>query len=168
MSITSIQGSSAAQYISAITSGTTSQTSATSATGSDGSTISPQADLMNKLKQLQETDPAEFKAVTQQISDQLKTEAGNATGSQADSLNKMSANFAAASSSGTMAALQPQQGAQSGSSGGHHHHHHHGGGGGASSAIQNALTLVDQALGVSSSSSPTATTSATATPASTI
>jgi hypothetical protein len=166
MSINSIQGSTAAQYISAITSSTVSSSTGTSSTGADGSSISPQGDLMSKLQQLQQTDPAEFKAVTQQISAQLKTDAGNATGPQADFLNKLSANFAAASSSGTMASLQPQHGAQSGSSGGHHHHHHHGGGGAstASSAIQNALDLVNQALGVSSSSS---TTSATTTAPST-
>ncbi len=96
-------------------------------TGADGSSISPQGDLMSKLQQLEQTDPAEFKAVTQQISAQLKTEAGNATRPQADFLNKMSANFAAASSS-------------------------------ASSAIQNALDLVNQALGVSSSSWTTLST----------
>jgi hypothetical protein len=69
-------------------------TSASSAASS--STVSKPGELMAKLSQLLQQDPAKFKAVTQQISDELKTQAQSASGPQAQFLAKLSDNFAQA------------------------------------------------------------------------
>jgi hypothetical protein len=103
------------------------QASTTTATSSgsvptDSSAISSFANLMSELQQLQQNDPTKFKAVMADIASTLKTDAQNATGSQASALNNLAAKFDQAAQTGQMPNLQPQgqQGA-----GGHHHHHHH-------------------------------------------
>jgi hypothetical protein len=55
------------------------------------------------------------------IASTLKTDAQNATGSQASALNNLAAKFDQAAQTGQMPNLQPQ--GQPGA-GGHHHHHH--------------------------------------------
>lgn len=141
----------------------TSDASSTSAsTPATSSNVSKPGELMAKLSQLQQQDPAKFKQVTQQISDDLKSEAANASGPQAQFLTKLSDNFAQAASSGNLSSLQPPQGEHSGASGAHHHHGgHHGGGtgaaggaqGGIESVMSKALDEVNQALSSSSTGS---------------
>jgi hypothetical protein len=124
-------------------------TSGTSTTPAASANVSKPGELMSKLSQLLQQDPAKFKQVTQQISDELKSAAQNASGPQASFLNKLSENFAQASSSGSLSSLQPPQG--SGVPGRHHHQGGgHGGGAGPGGAIESvistALDQVNQAL----------------------
>jgi hypothetical protein len=109
--------------------------------------MSKPGELMGKLNQLLQQDPAKFKEVTQQISDELKSAAQSASGPQAAFLTKLSDNFAQASSSGSMSWLQPPPG---GAAKGHHHHGgHHGGGGsagGMEAVMSTAPDQVNQAL----------------------
>ena len=132
-----------------------------SSTPAASTTVSKPGELMSKLSQLLQQDPANFKAVTQQISDELKTAAQSASGPQASFLSKLSDSFAQAASSGSMASLQPSQGSEAGGASGHHHHHgggHHGGGGGGGieSVLSTALEQVNQALSGASSSATSA------------
>jgi hypothetical protein len=122
-------------------------------TPASSTSVSKPGEFMAKLSQLLQQDPAKFKEVTQQISDQLKTAAQSASGPQAQFLTKLSGDFAQASSSGSLSALQPQSaGGEHATVGGHHHHGggHHGGGGGGAGGVQavlsNALAEVNQAL----------------------
>lgn len=143
-------------------------------------TISQGGDLMGKLQQLLQQDPAKFKEVVTKLAGDVKTAAGKATGDQASFLNKLADNLTKAADSGSMTPLQPssagQQGqAGAGGAGGHKHHHHHGGGGGGGggaggmmqSIVQGALDQVNKALGgsaASSTSSASTTASTAATP----
>jgi hypothetical protein len=135
-------------------------TDGTGATPAASATVSKPGELLSKLSQLLQQDPAKFKQVTQQISDELKTAAQTASGPQASFLSKLSDNFAQAASSGSLSALTPDRGSESsGALSGHHHHHggHHGGGGGGGgieSVVSTALQQVDQALSSSTSSAP--------------
>jgi acid phosphatase family membrane protein YuiD len=120
MDISSINSSSA---LSQLLANQASTTTATSSGGvpTDSSAISSFANLMSELQQLQQNDPTKFKAVMADIASTLKTDAQNATGSQASFLNKLADKFDQAAQTGQMPNLQPQ-GAQG--AGGHHHHHH--------------------------------------------
>ena len=128
----------------------TSAAQGTTSTAAASTTVSKPGELMAKLSQLLQQDPAKFKQVTAQIADDLKTAATNAGGPQAQFLSKLSDDFAQASSSGTMASLKPQGGREH--SGAVHHHqgggHHDGGGagGGMEAVLSNALNEVNQAL----------------------
>ncbi|MEO7035016.1 MAG: hypothetical protein ABI548_13995 [Polyangiaceae bacterium] len=117
-------------------------------TPASSTTVSKPGELMAKLSQLQQQDPAKFKQVTEQISDDLKTAASTASGPQAQFLSKLSDDFAQASSTGNLDSLKPPGGGEH--SGGVHHHHgggHHGGGGGGIEAVMSkALDEVNQAL----------------------
>ena len=131
-------------------------------TPASSTNVSKPGEFMAKLSQLLQQDPAKFKQVTQQISDQLKTAAASASGPQAAFLTKLSDNFAQAASSGSLAALQPPGAGNEHATGGGHHHHgggHHGGGAAGASSIEsvlsNALAEVNQAL---TGTSTTATT----------
>ena len=150
---------------SAVSADTSSTSAASSAAAS--STVSKPGELMAKLNQLLQQDPAKFKQVTQQISDELKSQAGSASGPQAQFLTKLSDNFAQAATSGSLASLQPPTGEHSGAAGAHHHHggsHHAGGAGGAGGGIEavlsKALDEVNQALSSSTASTTTSTSSA--------
>ncbi len=123
--------------------------------------LSKPAERMQKLAELQKSDPSKFKDLMNQISDQLSTAAKAQTGAAADKLNELASRFQSAGQSGDLSSLQPQ-GAQ-----GHHGHHGHQHGNAAKSsdasgareayakngppndAVKNALdsafALVDQA-----------------------
>jgi hypothetical protein len=120
MDISSINNNSALSQLLANQASTTTVTSSGSVP-TDSSAISSFANLMSELQQLQQNDPTKFKAVMADIASTLKTDAQNATGSQASALNNLAAKFDQAAQTGQMPNLQPQgqQGA-----GGHHHHHH--------------------------------------------
>jgi hypothetical protein len=162
--ITSSNGTEALSALNNNTSTDSADAAQGSATTPASSTnVSKPGEFMAKLSQLLQQDPAKFKQVTQQISDQLKTAAASASGPQAAFLTKLSDNFAQAASSGSLSALQPPgAGNEHATVGGHHHHHgggHHGGGAGGAGSIEsvlsNALAEVNQAL---TGTSTTATT----------
>jgi hypothetical protein len=91
----------------------------------DNSRLSPFAQIMSELQQLQQSDPAKYQLVTQQISTNLQTAAqtaaaaGDTTG--AAQLNQLATDFSSASQSGQLPNIQDLAQAV----GGHHHHHHH-------------------------------------------
>jgi hypothetical protein len=100
--------------------------------GSDSGALSPFAQLMSTLQQLQQSNPAQYAQVTKQIATNLTTAAqtaqsqGNTT--EATQLNQLATDFNAASTSGQLPNVQDlaqAMGAQGGVSGHHHHHHHH-------------------------------------------
>ncbi len=78
--------------------------------GSDKSQLSPLAKLATFLQQLQQSNPAEYQSITQQIAANLQTAAqadqtnGNSAG--ATQLNQLSADFANASATGQLPDLQ--------------------------------------------------------------
>ena len=90
----------------------------------DSSQLSQFAQLMNTLQQLQQSDPAKYQQVTQQIATNLQ---GAAQTAQADGhttlakvLNQLGTDFTNASKSGQLPNMQDLAQAI----GGHHHHHH--------------------------------------------
>jgi hypothetical protein len=119
MDISSINNNSALSQLLANQGSTTTATSSGSVP-TDSSNVSSFANLMSELQQLQQSDPTKFKAVMADIASTLKTDAQNATGSQASALNNLAARFDQAAQTGQMPNLQPQ--GQPGA-GGHHHHH---------------------------------------------
>ncbi len=95
------------------------------------------AQMMRELERLRETDPAQFKAVTQKISDDLATQAANSTDpAQSHRLTDMSAKFAQASQTGQMPALKS-----------HGHGHGHGSHGKSGKGETGSLTdALDSAI----------------------
>ena len=91
---------------------------------SDNSRLSPFAQLLNTLQQLQQTDPAKYQQVTGQIATNLQSAAqtaqadGNTTA--ANQLNQLATDFTNASKNGQLPNVQDLAQAV----GGHHHHHH--------------------------------------------
>jgi HSP90 family molecular chaperone len=118
MDISGINSSSA---ISQLLTNQTSTSPGASGVPTDSNDMSAFAKLMSELQQLQQSDPDKFKSVMSDIAKTLKTDAQNATGSQATFLNNLSSKFDQAAQTGQMPDLQPK--AQS-AGGGHHHHHH--------------------------------------------
>jgi hypothetical protein len=104
-----------------------------SASPSDSNQLSPFAQILGSLQQLQQTNPAQYQQVTLQISNNLQTASQSATSSGnsalASELNQLSTDFNA-STSGQLPNVQDL--AQAVGGGGHHHHH--GGGSSAPSA----------------------------------
>ncbi len=112
--------------------GSTNQTNTTSSAvdssspvqSSDNSRLSPFAQLLNTLQQLQQTDPTKYQQVTGQIATNLQSAAqtaqsdGNTT--SANQLNQLATDFTNASKSGQLPNVQDLAQAV----GGHHHHHH--------------------------------------------
>jgi hypothetical protein len=112
--------------------GSTNQTNTTSSAvgssspvqSSDNSRLSPFAQLLNTLQQLQQTDPTKYQQVTRQIATNLQSAAqtaqsdGNTT--SATQLNQLATDFTNASKSGQLPNVQDLAQAV----GGHHHHHH--------------------------------------------
>ena len=90
----------------------------------DAGQLSPFAELMSTLQQLQQSDPAKYKQVTQQIATNLQKAAqsaqenGNTTA--ANQLNQLAADFSDASQSGQLPNIQDLAAAV----GGNHRHHH--------------------------------------------
>jgi len=99
--------------------------SLSSAASQDNSRLSPFADILNKLQQLQETNPSQYQQVTQQIATNLQTAAqtaqANGNSTAATRLNQLSTDFKGASQSGQFPNVQDLAQAIAG---GHHHHHH--------------------------------------------
>jgi hypothetical protein len=98
--------------------------SASSATGQpDSSQLSPFAQLMNTLQQLQQSDPAKFAQVTQQIGANLQSASQTASAggntAAASQLNQLATDFSNASTSGQLP--NPADLAKAMSGGNHHH-----------------------------------------------
>jgi hypothetical protein len=109
--------------------GTASTGTSTSGGTQDTNQLSPFAQVLSSLQQLQQSNPTQYQQVTQQISANLQTAAQTATAngntSLANELNKLSADFSSASTSGQLPNVQDL--AQAIGGGGHHHFHHGGG-----------------------------------------
>lgn len=142
------------------TNGTSSSTStnATSLSGtSDNSQFSPVANLMNTLQQLQQSNPAEYQQITQQIATNLQAAAqtdttqGNTAG--ASQLNQLASDFTQASQSGQLPSTQDLTQAL----GGHHHHGHHHFNASSDSSSSSSSSTTSSSTTASSSSSSSST-----------
>jgi len=124
----------------------------------DNGQLSPFAQIVSELQQLQQSNPTQYQQVTQQIATNLQSAAqsaqaaGNTTA--ANQLTQLSTDFSNASSSGQLPNLQDLAQAV----GGHHHHHHHGGGaqGTGSSDANSGTSSTTGASGSSGTSSSAA------------
>jgi hypothetical protein len=91
----------------------------------DNQQLSPFAQMMSMLQQLQQSDPTKYQQVTQQIATNLQNATqtaqtdGNSTA--AAQLGKLAGDFNSASQSGQLPNIQDLAQAIGG---GHHHHHH--------------------------------------------
>jgi hypothetical protein len=114
------------------TSGLTGNSSSDSVTGTSASSVgqppdkgqlSPFAQVLNKLQQLQQSDPSTYQQVTQQIATNLQSAAQTAqtdgNGTAASQLGQLATDFKNASQSGQLPNIQDLTQAI----GGHHHHH---------------------------------------------
>ena len=91
----------------------------------DSSGLSPLGQILSTLQQLQQTDPAKYQQVTQQIAANLQTAAqtaqSNGNTTEANQLTQLSTDFTTASQSGQLPNIKDL--AQALGAGGHHHHH---------------------------------------------
>jgi len=113
------------------TSGSTASTTGISLGNTqDTNQLSPFAQLLSTLQQLQQSNPTEYQQVTQQIATNLTNAASTATAdgntSEATQLTQLATDFTTASQSGQLPNVADLSQAIGG---GHHHHghHHHGG-----------------------------------------
>jgi len=109
------------------TSGSTGKSSGVSLRNpQDTNQLSPFAQLLSTLQQLQQSNPTEYRQITQQIATNLQSAAKTATAdgntAAATQLNQLATDFTTASQSGQLPNIQDLSQAVSG---GHHHHGHH-------------------------------------------
>ncbi len=113
-----------------LTANSTNSSLSTSASSSvsqspDNGRLSPFAQLMSELQQLQQSDPSKYRQVTSQISTNLQTASQTAAAdgdtTAATQLNQLASDFSSASKNGQLPNVQDLAQAV----GGHHHHHHH-------------------------------------------
>ena len=104
-----------------------SSVSGTSGQQSDSGQLSPFAQLMSTLQQLQQSNPTQYQQVTQQIATNLQNAAKTATAdgntAAATQLTQLATDFTTASQSGQLPNISDL--AQAIGGGGHHHHHGH-------------------------------------------
>jgi hypothetical protein len=126
----------------------------TSTQQSDSTQLSPLAQILTTLQQLQQSNPTEYKQVTAQIATNLTSAAataqaeGNTTA--ATQLNQLATDFTNASQSGQLPNIQDLAQAV----GGHHHHHHH-----AQAAASDSDTSSSSSSDATSSSASSTTAS---------
>lgn len=148
--------------ISSVTNGGNTSTGSTSSTGSasgsstqDGSQLSPFAQILSTLQQLQQSNPTEYQQVTSQIATNLQSAAKTATSdgdtSQANELNQLATDFSNASQNNTLPNIQDLAQALSG------HGHHHGGHHASSSDSSGTSTGTTSSAGTSTSASSSST-----------
>ncbi|MGA2717190.1 MAG: hypothetical protein ABSG41_29265 [Bryobacteraceae bacterium] len=98
----------------------------TSAQQPDNSQLSPLGQVLSTLQELQQSNPTEYKQVTQQIATNLTSAAQTAQSdgntNAANQLTQLASDFTNASTSGQLPNIQDL--AQALGGGGHHHHHH--------------------------------------------
>ena len=175
MNINSIGSSALSALINASTNQTKNSPSsiAPAANGAAPTNISKPAELLQKLQQLQQQDPAQFKQVMSQLADTLQ-QVADKSGNSNGIASKLAAAFKSASDSGDLSALQSAmqppnvataaqaQGAGAtasapqGAQGHHHGHHHQGGGGGIAAAFSAAISQIDAALQASNAAGASA------------
>jgi hypothetical protein len=123
----------------------------------DSSQLSPFAQLLSTLQQLQQSNPTEYQQVTQQIASNLQSAAQAATQdgntSAASQLNQLSTDFTNASTSGQLPSIQDLAQAVGGG-GGHHHHHHMHAAASDSDSSSTSSTSSDSSSSSTSSSNP--------------
>jgi len=119
----------------------------------DQSQLSPFAQLMSTLQQLQQSNPTEYQQVTQQIATNLQSAAQTATQdgntAAASQLNQLSTDFTNASTSGQLPNILDLAQAVGGGGGHHHHHHMH-----AASSDSDSSSSSSTSTDSSSSSNP--------------
>jgi hypothetical protein len=76
--------------------------------------VSPMGQMMSRLDSLSTSDPEKFKEVTSEIADKLTEAASSATGRDAEFLKGLASQFATASETGDVSALQPPERPQHG------------------------------------------------------
>ena len=100
----------------------------------DSGQLSPFAQIVSTLQQLQRSNPSEYQQVTKTIAANLTSAAQTAqtdgNTNAANQLTQLASDFTSASQSGQLPNLQDLANATSGANGtsatsGHHHHHHH-------------------------------------------
>jgi hypothetical protein len=105
-----------------------SQTGSANTRVKDQSQLSPFAQLMSTLQQLQQSNPAQYEQVSATLASNLQQAALNAQGDgnsgEANALNQLAASFTKASQTGQLPTFM-QQGTHNASG---PHHHHPGGG----------------------------------------
>jgi hypothetical protein len=108
-----------------LTSTTSNSTSGAGASQPDNGQLSPFAQLLNTLQQLQQSNPSQYGQVTQQIATNLQSAAqtaqSNGNASAASELNTLATDFKSASQNGQLPNVQDLAKAMSS---GHHHHAH--------------------------------------------
>lgn len=118
--------------------------------------LSPLAQILSQLQQLQQDNPAEYKQITGQIATNLQSAAqtaqtdGNSTASS--QLNQLATDFNNASQTGQLPDIQDLAQTVSGSGHHHHGHHHHSSSTAADSATEDSA---NSTTGTSSSGSST-------------
>jgi hypothetical protein len=132
---------------------TSKSTSTTSTQQADNGQLSPFAQVMSSLQQLQQSNPTEYQQVTQQIATNLQSAASTATAdgntSAASQLNTLATDFTNASTSGQLPNMSDLTQAIGGGGGHHHHHGHHGS---SSSSSTDATSSTDASSSTSTSS----------------
>jgi hypothetical protein len=141
------------------TSPTSTGVSATS-TQSDNGQLSPFAQQLSTLQQLEESNPTQYQQVTAQIATNLQSAAQTATAdgntSAASQLNQLATDFNNASQSGQLPNISDLAQAIGGG-GGHHHQHRH-----VSSSSSSSNTSSDSSSSSSSSTNSTSSSDAAA------
>ena len=134
----------------------TGRTGSTNTAANDQSQLSPFAQLMSALQQLQQSDPAKYQQVTATLASDLQQAALNARSNgnpgEANALNRLAASFMQASQTGQLPTFL-QHGSQTAAVSGHGHHPHHGGGNG----LGPDLNSISQTILASLDSSGTST-----------
>jgi hypothetical protein len=99
---------------------------ASAASPQDSNQLSPFAQMLNELQNLQQTNPSQYSKVTSQIATNLTTAAQQASSqgntAEATQLSQLASDFKSSSTSGQLPSIQDLANAIGG--GGHHHHHH--------------------------------------------
>ena len=118
--------------------------------GTSSSQVSPWAQLLSRLQQLQQTDPSKLSSVLTDISNKLQTEAQQTGGVEGQALSNLASKFQQAAQTGDLSGIRPH----------HHHGHHHGAAAayqqqsdpsqvtGASQGVSSATDVRSQVLGI--------------------
>ncbi len=110
---------------------TTTRSSGSSVAQSDSGQLSPFAQILSTLQQLQQSNPVQYRAVTQQIATNLQTAAQTAQSAgntaAATQLNQLAADFTSASGNGQLPNVQDLAQAAGGIQQNHRHHHNSSG-----------------------------------------
>jgi hypothetical protein len=146
------------------TSGNSSSVNSTSLPSQpDSGQLSPFAQLLNTLQQLEQSNPSQYKQVMQQISTNLQTAAQTATSAgnttAASQLSQLATDFTNASQNGQLPNIQDL--AQAVGGGGHHHHHHFHSDSGSGSSSSSSSSSSSNSNSSSTGSSSTGTSSGT-------